>query len=86
VLYGEDAHQIEKALNSVVSIYRAKSLDSAVVVAKQTAVAGDIVLLSPACASFDLFSGFEERGQRFQHAVLSNNGKLLDTSNRGASC
>lgn len=86
VLYGEDAHQIEKALNSVVSIYRAKSLDSAVVVAKQTAVAGDIVLLSPACASFDLFSGFEERGQCFQHAVLSDNGKLLDTSNRGASC
>ena len=86
VLYGEDAHQIEKALHSVVSIHRAKSLDSAVVLAKQTAVPGDIVLLSPACASFDLFSGFEERGQCFQHAVLSNNEKLLDASKRGASC
>ena len=52
-----------------------ESLDAAVEQAHQLAAAGDIVLLSPACASFDMFSGFEERGRSFQKAVQRLGGR-----------
>ncbi len=69
ILFGEDAAQIAETLNTVVDTRIVESLDAAVEQAHQLAAAGDIVLLSPACASFDMFSGFEERGRSFQKAV-----------------
>jgi UDP-N-acetylmuramoylalanine--D-glutamate ligase len=53
----------------------AKTLDEAVQTAFQNAVRGDIVLLAPACASFDMFANYEERGQKFIEAV----GRLAHT-------
>lgn len=69
ILFGEDAAQMAETLNTVVDTRIVESLDAAVEQAYQLAAPGDIVLLSPACASFDMFSGFEERGRSFQNAV-----------------
>ncbi|KTD40024.1 UDP-N-acetylmuramoyl-L-alanine--D-glutamate ligase [Legionella parisiensis] len=69
VLIGEDADKIEAALANVVPIARASSLDNAVVIAKSQAKPGDVVLLSPACASLDMFSDFNHRGESFASLV-----------------
>ena len=69
ILIGEDADKMEAALNGVVPITRALSLDSAVVIAKAHAKSGDVVLLSPACASLDMFRDFNHRGEVFASAV-----------------
>jgi UDP-N-acetylmuramoylalanine--D-glutamate ligase len=52
-------------------VISAKTLESAVRSAADAAVEGDIVLLAPACASFDQFSSFEHRGQVFKDLVRS---------------
>lgn len=69
ILLGEDAALIEKVLADVVSVSRVDSMQEAVAQAQVLAQAGDTVLLSPACASFDMFSGFEARGDAFMDAV-----------------
>jgi UDP-N-acetylmuramoylalanine--D-glutamate ligase len=69
ILFGEDATSIAEILSTVVDTWVVESLEAAVDQAYQLASAGDLVLLSPACASFDMFAGFEERGMRFQEAV-----------------
>jgi UDP-N-acetylmuramoylalanine--D-glutamate ligase len=46
-----------------------ENLQNAVETAAKTAKTGDAVVLSPACASFDQFSGFEDRGEKFKKAV-----------------
>jgi UDP-N-acetylmuramoylalanine--D-glutamate ligase len=56
-------------LASAVPCVRADSMDDAVEQAAGIATTGDRVLLSPACASFDMFSSFEHRGQMFVNAV-----------------
>jgi len=75
VLIGEDAPLIEAALGDLAPVSRAQSMDEAVQQAYAAAVDGDSVLLSPACASFDMFRDFEERGERFKEAVLKLKGK-----------
>ena len=52
-------------------IYEASSMIEAVALAYRVAVKGDNVLLSPACASFDLFESYEDRGNQFKEAVRS---------------
>ncbi len=69
VLMGRDAPQIEQALQDVVPVMYAKDMDDAIHIAADLAHIGDSVLLSPACASFDMFRGFEHRGEVFAEAV-----------------
>ncbi len=70
VLYGRDAPMIETVLLSTnVSIYQAHDLPEAVNIAKKIAFSGDAVLLSPACASFDMFKNYVHRAEVFVEAV-----------------
>ncbi len=69
VLMGEDASRIESALAGVVPVTCVKNMESAVREAFSLSQPGDVVLLSPACASFDMYSGFEARGEAFINAV-----------------
>ena len=64
-----DAALLEQALYGSVPMVRVDSLDEAVLQAAARARSGDAVLLSPACASLDMFRNFEERGQVFAAAV-----------------
>ena len=71
VVLGDTADQIEKALREVgfESILRAGSFEEAVMLARSCAKPGENVLLSPACASFDMFSDYEQRGRVFKEIV-----------------
>lgn len=71
VLIGRDASLIEKALNKVVPVFHASNMKDAVQHASHNAEPGDVVLLSPACASFDMFNNYEHRGQIYTTAVRS---------------
>lgn len=72
VLLGATADQLENELRQVgyTHITRAASFEEAVRLSRSLAKKGGAVLLSPACASFDMFSCFEERGERFKELVL----------------
>lgn len=69
LLIGRDAAQLAATLEGCCEIVRCTSLEEAVVEAAHRATAGDIVLLSPACASLDMFRDYTERGDRFAAAV-----------------
>jgi UDP-N-acetylmuramoylalanine--D-glutamate ligase len=78
-LIGEAADEIERAVRRQIrakrgrllarAIHRCSSLEEAVTMASRLAISGDVVLLSPACASYDMFRDFEERGQVFARTV-----------------
>jgi UDP-N-acetylmuramoylalanine--D-glutamate ligase len=69
ILLGEDAEKIQVALQDHAPVSRAASMEEAVSAAASQSSAGDVVLLSPACASFDMFTGYVERGEIFCQAV-----------------
>lgn len=69
VLIGQDADKLASALEGAAPVLFAVSMRAAVEVAAQTSEPGNIVLLSPACSSFDMFSGYEHRGLEFAKAV-----------------
>jgi UDP-N-acetylmuramoylalanine--D-glutamate ligase len=69
VLIGRDAPQIEQAIGGAVACVRAGDMGDAVRQAAALAHAGDRVLLSPACASFDMFENYMQRGEIFMAAV-----------------
>lgn len=69
ILIGRDAEHIARAAGEEVSVYRALNMRSAVEAASQLAGDDSLVLLSPACASFDMYSGYEARGNDFVDAV-----------------
>lgn len=81
VLIGEDADNIELQLRGHAEIIHARSMREAVEAGLSAAEPGDAVLLAPACASFDMFTSFEERGSVFKEAVRSLGAKATGGSN-----
>jgi UDP-N-acetylmuramoylalanine--D-glutamate ligase len=75
VLIGRDAAQIEAVLDGVCRTQRAASLPEAVRLARAAARRGDTVLLSPACASLDMFKDYAHRGDTFAQAVRQMAGE-----------
>ena len=71
VLIGEDRPLIEAAISGTAELLPAATLKEAVEICQQHAQANDVVLLSPACASFDMFKGYSERGHQFVDCVNS---------------
>lgn len=69
VTLGEDAERIEAELKTSASTSRASDMADAVRRAYEAAEPGDVVLLAPACASFDMFTSFEHRGRVFKEEV-----------------
>ncbi|HOZ46357.1 MAG TPA: UDP-N-acetylmuramoyl-L-alanine--D-glutamate ligase [Candidatus Hydrogenedentes bacterium] len=69
ITLGEDAPLLEAAFGAIVKTERAGDMADAVARAARAASPGDVVLLSPACASFDLYNDFEHRGRVFKDAV-----------------
>ena len=70
VVLGADGPAIERAVRGRVAVSPAGSMSEAVRAAAAAAKQGDTVLLSPACASFDMFENFEARGESFRAAVV----------------
>jgi UDP-N-acetylmuramoylalanine--D-glutamate ligase len=68
-LIGEAAERLERDLAGAAPLHRCGDLESAVDAASSAASPGEVVLLSPACASYDQFRDYEERGERFRELV-----------------
>lgn len=75
VLIGQDAGLIRAALGEKEKLSDAASMEEAVGIAGRLAQPGDVVLLSPACASFDMYSGYEARGVHFEKLVAEMAGR-----------
>lgn len=69
ILIGRDASLIEQAVGGALPILHAGDMDAAVQLAIGLARRGDAVLLSPACASYDMYAGYEQRGDAFRESV-----------------
>jgi UDP-N-acetylmuramoylalanine--D-glutamate ligase len=69
ILIGETADELERLIGDRVLVRRARQMDEAVAVAARVARAGDVVLLAPAAASFDMFVDYAARGDAFRAAV-----------------
>jgi len=69
ILIGEARERMNCELGGLTDTVMAKTMEEAVVLARQKAKGGEVVLLSPACSSFDMFKDYKERGQVFKEAV-----------------
>ncbi|MBI5039432.1 MAG: UDP-N-acetylmuramoyl-L-alanine--D-glutamate ligase [Nitrospirae bacterium] len=69
ILIGEAREKLRRAAGDLTTTIHAGSMEEAVYIAHKEAVKGDVVLLSPACASFDMFKNFEDRGRVFKERV-----------------
>jgi UDP-N-acetylmuramoylalanine--D-glutamate ligase len=66
---GEAGNSITSALGKIITTKTASSMKDAVLKAFQAAAPGDVVLLSPGCASFDMYDNYAQRGDDFRKAV-----------------
>jgi UDP-N-acetylmuramoylalanine--D-glutamate ligase len=82
ILIGEDAPAIERELSSAASFEHAVDMHDAVERSFAAAQAGDVVLLAPACASFDMFESFEHRGRVFKEEVSSLKSQVSGSPNQ----
>jgi UDP-N-acetylmuramoylalanine--D-glutamate ligase len=80
-LFGESAKELERALKGACRLERVETLAEAVTYAAASARPGDVVLLAPACASFDQFKSFEDRGRQFAELA-----RALPDGAGGAGC
>jgi UDP-N-acetylmuramoylalanine--D-glutamate ligase len=71
VLIGETADELERLISGRVPVERAASMDEAVAIAARLAEPGDVALLAPAAASFDMFVDYAARGDAFRAAVAA---------------
>jgi UDP-N-acetylmuramoylalanine--D-glutamate ligase len=71
VAIGESAETVVGAFTGIVPVVRAASMEEAVRTGRRLASPGDVVLLSPACASFDWFENYEHRGRTFKEIVMA---------------
>ena len=83
LLIGAAADKIEKQITGSVAIEQAGTLERAVETAAHAARAGDIVLLAPACASFDQFQNYEHRGRVFKELVHQLERQAASTTSGG---
>jgi UDP-N-acetylmuramoylalanine--D-glutamate ligase len=70
ILIGEAKERMNRELGVLTDTVMAKTMEEAVLLAHQKAKAGEVVLLSPTCSSFDMFKDYKERGKVFKEAVL----------------
>ncbi|HKW62046.1 MAG TPA: UDP-N-acetylmuramoyl-L-alanine--D-glutamate ligase [Candidatus Acidoferrum sp.] len=83
LLIGAAADKIEKQIAGSVAIEQAGTLERAVETAAHAARAGDVVLLAPACASFDQFQNYEHRGRNFKELVHQLERQAASTTSGG---
>jgi UDP-N-acetylmuramoylalanine--D-glutamate ligase len=69
ILIGEAKERMARELGGLTETIPAKTLEEAVLLAHGAARGGEVVLLSPACSSFDMFKDYKERGRVFKEAV-----------------
>ncbi len=74
ILIGKSKNEIKDMLNNCCKIELVNSMEEAVFKAYSSAETGDVILLSPGCASFDMFKNYEDRGEAFKKAVFKIDG------------
>ena len=81
IVFGESAEELARVLGPVIRVERVETLAQAVSYAAAAARPGDVVLLAPACASFDQFKSFEDRGEQFARLA-----RAIPEAQGGAAC
>jgi len=71
ILIGEAKEKVNRALGDYTETYLLGTFEEAVLLAYQKSQSGDIILLSPGCASYDMFRNYEERGDYFTKLVTN---------------
>ena len=69
ILLGEAKEKINRAIGDYTETFLVGTLEEALFMAYQKSRAGDVILFSPGCASFDMFKNYEERGNRFKELL-----------------